>query len=168
MTSKHTQNQLSAYQNAMLTHMGIVYWKTRESADAPETPQLTATKAPQLSATKTPSVEQKQAGLAKLKQQLTVDKTTDVKQSVLLCLNTQNSSNQLITDVLNWLEINDKTIVFADKSIEHYSNYALAWCIGQHFEYKNKVLTTPTIAELSSISAKRRLWSLLQQYPNAH
>jgi DNA polymerase III psi subunit len=159
MTSEQHQAKLTAYQRAMLTHMGIRCWQSR--VDTPPTPTA------ELMPKNVQTIEHKQANLNKLKQQISAQKPIDLHQHVLLCMEEQFSRSQLVKDVLLFLNLESDKVTSTTKPISQYKNYRFAWSVADHFNYQNDVLTTPSFNELHSTKAKKRLWELLTHHSNS-
>lgn len=160
-----TSKTLSKYQKAMLTHMGIIPWQLKSEScseyidDTQQRPEQTGIcDAP----SQPPTQEQKQAGLDRLKQNITA-KPKSLNGGVLLCMSEKTAGNQLIQDLLLFLDIASTDVIVEENSKpKEYCDYLLAWQIGEQIGLNDRLLTTLSPENMNSSQAKRKLWQAIQ------
>ncbi|WJG08337.1 hypothetical protein [Aliiglaciecola sp. LCG003] len=167
------RNSLSDFQRAILTHIGITPWQLKnlapEEASSSHSGEQKSSEniKPQPIPVQAISSEQKQAGLARLKQQI-APKAKSAEGKVLLCMDAQSAQYRLVQDVLLSIAPNQhKPFMLSAQSPEAFCDFSIAWKIGTEFSLTQNVIETPPLNLLSKAPNKQKLWKLLQTLPTA-
>ncbi|TRY29439.1 hypothetical protein [Aliiglaciecola sp. M165] len=161
MTDKSSFN-LSRYQKAMLTHMGITPWQVKgDKEEAKELRPVTPSATKMATGESQPSQAQKQKGLEKLKQHISTPKF-DAKGGVLVLFKETHAQRRIIRDLLQYLA-DDKTIVFvkSDQALDDFKNYSFVWQISNTIDFTDNVLQTLSPDQLTDPKVKKQLWDVL-------
>jgi DNA polymerase III psi subunit len=150
---------LSEYQRAILNEMGISSWQLAdtESTEVKVENQLLKTVAA------SSDVLSKQDALAKLEQLKVQTQKSEITDSVLVTLLSNDTKLQIFTDILIalGLDANQQKHISIDQ-LEHYSGYPLSWKQGEKISLTHKQLITPALVELQHFETKKQLWQQLQ------
>jgi DNA polymerase III psi subunit len=162
--------QLTDYQRAILTEVGVTYWQFRDpnkvmveadnqTAIQPSHGSELISKAP------VKSPQDALLALQQLKEDVLTVESTD---KVLLALSHQEIKSELVSDVLTALGLEDKACksVPADQ-LAQFKDYPLSWQQGDNLTLNDNQLCTGSLSELNRPEMKKQLWQLIQQRLNA-
>ncbi|MCF2946898.1 DNA polymerase III subunit psi [Paraglaciecola aquimarina] len=171
---------LSNYQRAMLTEMGISCWQLFEHKEAVE---LTADLSETKQAIKLQEIKQRvsqDSALAKLaalkssntrttgpnsNTQVDVPLVTKKQATDQILLAMKHGSSVWLQDVLLAMGLYgaEQTSIEATQIVEYF-DFALAWKQGEKIKLEGRVLTTPALSEMQSAKNKKQLWQVIQGF----
>ncbi|WP_166424972.1 DNA polymerase III subunit psi [Paraglaciecola sp. 20A4] len=181
MNSK-TPQALSSYQNAILSEMGIVVWQPQNSAIS-ETKFATQGVGSNQDSAQNGNVDSNTAVAPiaanksqtpipeSIKQFRTQKATQPDKRSVPNHLVFEFSldmlSSALVEDVLLSIGFEGNSFErLSEIDCEQHIDYEFAWKIGKGITLEGRLLTTPSLTQTFSPSAKKQLWSVLSTLAN--
>ena len=166
--------QLTDYQRAILTEVGVTFWQSRDPNKTADEATLAAVNKAQQQHNQSPELvstnsakSPKDALLAlqQLKEDVLTVESTD---KVLLALSPQEIKSNIVIDVLMAMELENKA--FKNVLIEElaqFKDYPLSWQQGDKLTLQDNQLCTGGLSELNRPVIKKQLWQLIQQRLNA-
>lgn len=163
--------QLSNYQTAVLTELGIIPWQIRSSNSESDVNSASKIQPDTNNSTKLNNPIQVLRETVKSDSPTAVaDGNKDVVESlpehIVIIFDDWNQSSQIAQDILSAMELDDKPfhIVESSEPKKQYADYALIWQQGDSIVLQNNVLTTPKLNLLEAPTTKRLLWQVLADY----
>lgn len=156
---EHTSHlELSDYQRAVLTEMGISVWSL---ANAEQQSQSGMPSWGDVSVS--PDAVSKKDALAKLQELKAQNQATETTDAVLVTFSQAETKLQPFSDVLVALELDTQPLKYiSPDQIAQYSSYPLSWSTGLEVSIDGSQLITPPIAQMQDPRSKRQLWKVLQ------
>lgn len=163
--------QLSNYQSAVLTEMGIIPWQSRTLKADSGANSCSKTQSDTDSSKKLSNPIQSLRDTVKSDNHAAVVEkdnhvVVSLPEHIVIIFDDWNQSSRLAQDIISALALNDKPlhIVGASESKQQFSDYALIWQQGDRIALENNILTTPRLNLLQAPTKKRLLWQLLSDY----
>ena len=165
--------QLTDYQRAILTEVGVTYWQFRnpnkvmveaERLADNQTAQLSIHAPEDVSKAPVKSPQDALLALQQLKEDVLTLESTD---KVLLAFAPQEIKSELVSDVLMALGLEDKAYKnVSAEQLAQFKDYPLSWQQGDKLTLNDNQLCTGSLSELSRPAMKKQLWQLIQQRLN--
>ena len=155
--------QLTDYQQATLTEMGITWWRKIDSnaADAAVEKEKEA-HSQSSNSDVTDAIAKLRQAASKPEPEKAEEKPQPQSLAQKVLITSADLPNQkLLSDVLTAFELDVNQVVHhPNQALSAFCDYQLAWQIGESVNLKERVLTAPVSLDAS---AKKALWALISQ-----